>query len=140
MLTLGRRRTALIAHVLAILDSAICMIGNTPCLTFGRLLGGISAGILNVVFGKMITENMPERLASKFAMAHNASVCIGFIPCFLMGAFLPDPTDFEGNKEDELWRIIFLMPALISIVSILLITLVYNLEPIAYCIMIDDGE
>ena len=90
----GRRRTAIIAHILAILDSAICMIGTTPLLTLGRLLGGISAGILNVVFGKMITENMPERLAAKFAMFHNASVCLGFIPCFMMGAFLPDPDDF----------------------------------------------
>ena len=90
----GRRRTAIIAHILAILDSAICMIGTTPFLTLGRLLGGISAGILNVVFGKMITENMPERLAAKFAMFHNASVCLGFIPCFMMGAFLPDPDDF----------------------------------------------
>ena len=139
-MNLGRNRAAVIAHVLAILGSAICMVGTTPFLTLGRLVGGISAGIINVIFSKMLTENMPERLASKFAMFHNAGVCLPLTPCFLMGAFLPDPKDFEGNKEDELWRVIFMVPAVIGIISILLITLFFNLEPIAYCIMIDDQE
>ena len=97
---LGRRKTALLGNALAIVSSAICMIGTTGLLTIGRLLLGVSAGIANVVFGKMITENMPEKLVSKFAMVHNASINVGLVPAFVMGALLPDPDNLEANRDD----------------------------------------
>ena len=58
---IGRRKTHIIAHLIAIGSCLISMIGTTWFLTIGRLLLGISAGITNIVFGKMITENMPQK-------------------------------------------------------------------------------
>lgn len=116
------------------LSSAVSMAGNIPCLLIGRLLVGTSAGIANVVFGKMITENMPDYYASKFAMFHNASICIGFVLAFTMGALLPDPEDSAANKEDEMWRAIYCVPAIVGAISILLSLTYFRYEPIAFCI------
>ena len=131
----GRRKMAMIANFIAIISSLISMVGTTPFLTLGRFVLGIAAGFTNVIFGKMVTENMPEKLASKFAMVHNAAMGVGFVPTFLMGAFLPDADDYEANKADELWRIIYMAPAMIGVIEILLILLIFNLDPISFCIM-----
>ena len=73
-------------------------------------------------------------------MIHNGSVCCGFVVAFGMGGLLPDATDSEANKVDELWRVIYLVPAFIGIVELLLITLVFKQEPIAYCLMMGYEE
>ena len=62
MIKTGRRKRAIIAKILGIISSLITMIGTTPFLTFGRLLLAVAAGIYNVIFGKMIIENMPKML------------------------------------------------------------------------------
>ena len=140
LIKIGRRRGAIIANIIGIISSAITMAGSTPFLTAGRLLLGVAAGIYNVIFGKMVVENMPEKLAQKLAMIHNGSVCCGFVVAFGMGGLLPDATDSEANKVDELWRVIYLVPAFIGIVELLLITLVFKQEPIAYCLMMGYEE
>ena len=60
MIKLGRRKGALIANVIGIVGGAICMVGSVPFLIIGRILVGVAAGAYNVIFGKMITENMSE--------------------------------------------------------------------------------
>ena len=51
-----------------------------------------------------------------------------------MAGFLPDPKDFEANKNDENWRIIYLTPALIGVIELILIIFVLKYDPIAFCI------
>ena len=74
---------------------------------------------MNVVFGKLITETMPAHLVSTFAMAHNSSICFGFVLVYGLGALLPDAKDLSGNRDDEYWRVIWLFPALVGIIVIL---------------------
>ena len=140
MIKTGRRKSAIIANILGIVSSLITMIGTTPFLTFGRLLLGVAAGIYNVIFGKMIIENMPEKLAQKLALSHNGSICSGFVLAFGLGSILPDSEDIEANKADELWRVIYLMPAFIGIIELVLIGLVFRHEPIQFCIMMGYEE
>ena len=73
-------------------------------------------------------------------MCHNASICVGLVAAYGMGGFLPDPEDLQANKDDEMWRIIYLMPALIGLVGIILILSVFRQEPISYCIMMGYEE
>ena len=110
------------------------MLATVPTLTMGRVLTGIAAGVANVCFGKMITENMPEKTASKYAIMHNGSICIGFFFSYPLGAILPASDDFEANKNDQMWRLIYMFPGFIGVVVILFVLSAFNLEPIAYCI------
>ena len=100
LIKIGRRKTAIIAHIIAMCSSAICMYDSVFCLTLGRLILGISAGLANIVYGKSITENFPEKLSSWLAMLLNASICTGIFAALLMGGILPDPEDIEANKND----------------------------------------
>ena len=81
----GRRKGAIISNVIAIVGAASTMIATTEFLTIGRLLVGITAGAYNVVFGKMVVENLPEKLVGKFAMVHNASMNVGIVLAFGLG-------------------------------------------------------
>ena len=76
------------------------MITLTSTLTIGRILVGIGAGIHNVAFSKLINETIPASVMSSFAMATNASTCIGFMVVFFLGGVLPDPKDVEANRQD----------------------------------------
>lgn len=100
LVKIGRRRTIIIAQLIAIVGAAISMFTSMNTLTLGRLLLGIGAGIHNVAFSKMIYETIPSSVKSSFAMATNASACIGFMVVFFLGAVLPDPKDLEANKDD----------------------------------------
>ena len=73
-------------------------------------------------------------------MVHNGTIGSGFFLAYGMGAILPDPDDFEANKEDELWRVIYLMPAYCGIIGLILLFFVFTEEPIAYCIMMGYEE
>ena len=53
---------------MAIIASGVSMVTHTAALTVGRLILGIAGGLVNVVFGKMINETIPEHLVAKFAM------------------------------------------------------------------------
>ena len=140
LLGLGRRRTIIIAQSMAVIAACISMVTHEATLSIGRLLLGIGAGIMNVAFGKMITETIPEHIVSTFAMAHNASVCIGFIAVFGLAALLPDAKDLEANKADEYWRVIWLAPGAIGLIVIMMVLLVFRYEPVAYCLMLGRDE
>ena len=90
---------------------------------------------MNVVFAKLITENMPEAYGATLSIFVNASIAMGLVPCYLIGAILPDPEDFEANRDDELWRVIYLVPAMIGVLELVLMLFVFTEEPITYCII-----
>ena len=93
LIKFGRCKAAVIANLFAIVSAGICMIGSVEFLTIGRVFLGIASGISNVIFGKMITENLPQKYISKFSMVHNVNICVEILVKFLMGAFLPDSDD-----------------------------------------------
>ena len=110
------------------------MFGTIPFLIISRFVLGIATGLYCVIFGKMICENLPEKLAQKIAMCQNVSVGFAIGGALAMAGFLPDPKDFEANKKDENWRIIYLMPALVGVIELILIIFVFRYDPIAFCI------
>ena len=131
----GRRRTMLISQLFAILASSIAMYLSLYTLCASKVLLGMSAGIMNVAFPKMIIETIPQHLAPKFALAHRMSITIGYVPLFSMAALLPDADDVEANRADEMWRVIWLAPGIVGLFVILLIVKAYRLEPVTFCLV-----
>ena len=68
MIKYGRRRGALIANALGIASAVFAMISSIPFLTVGRFCNGFAAGTYNVIYAKMILENLPEKLAQTVTM------------------------------------------------------------------------
>ena len=52
-----------------------------------------------------------------------------------LGGLLPDPNDLAAVSQDDNWRVIWLCPAIIGSIQILLVLTVFNLEPPLYLVM-----
>ena len=137
---MGRRRTVIIAMSMGLFASLLSIYAHTATLSLARLILGTGGGVMNIAFGKMVSETIPTRLVPTFLMAHNGSVCIGFILVFGLAALLPDADDLQANKDDELWRVIWLAPAVIAIVEILLVLFAFPYEPVGFCMMMGRDE
>ena len=66
-------------------------------------------------------------------------ITVGVGVCFSFGLLIPDVTQADGsirweNAEDKqvLWRIFFIIPALVAVVQLLLLLFVFNLENPGY--------
>ena len=117
------------------------MVPHTVTLSLGRLFIGTTGGITNVVFGKMITETMPDSLISTLAMCHNVCICTGLLFSLALGSIVPESTaNPQDLADDQLWRVIYGFPAIISTIEIVLIFTVFKLEPTAACVMNANEE
>ena len=113
-------------------------IGSVSMLCIGRFLCGITAGIANNIMGKSLDETIPVESSGQFGTLLNGYICIGFIPSFLLGGILP--TGDEEMKDDNRWRLIYLMPAFIAITQILLFLIFFKEEPVAFSIAEGNEE
>ena len=125
---------------MAIVASGVSMVTDITMLTVGRLMLGMAGGLVSVAFGKMINETIPEHLVAKFSMVFAASVGIGYLAVFAPAELLPDQDDEQKQKEDEMWRVIWLTPAFIAIVVLLAIKFFFPYETVAFCLMKEKDE
>ena len=51
-----------------------------------------------------------------------------------MGVLLPDFEDEEANKENESWRIIFMMPAFLALFIMLMLLCIFKEDTVTYCV------
>ena len=104
------------------------------CLSFGRFLLGVAGGCMNVIFAKILAENFPDSLAVRFGFLTNAGIACGIWVCMSLGLILPDNDDYEANKQNETWRIIFKMPAILGLFVMIMLLYVYKEDTIGYCV------
>ena len=89
---------------------------------------------MNVIFAKILAENFPDSLAVRFGFLTNAGIACGIWVCMSLGLILPDSDDYEANKENETWRIIFKMPAILGLFVMVMLLYVYKEDTITYCV------
>ena len=135
MLKFGRRNTIIICQLICIFGTAITMIVHPATLIGGRVILGIGAAMMNIVFGKIVCETLPPQIMGNFGMVANTALSSGLIIIFGLGSILPDQKDEEAKKEDELWRVIWLGSVVVGIIEILFTVLIYRREPVGYCLM-----
>ena len=79
--------------------------------------------------------------SSTFGFTTNFGVISGIMLCLLMGAGLPDPvTNPEDAKDDNLWIVISLMPAVFGTINLILWLFVYRLESIKASFSAEEGS
>ena len=95
---IGRRKAALYWQLLAIVGAGVTQIGNVPMLCLGRLLSGITAGVINNVMGKSLDDTVPVEVSGQFGTLLNGYISVGLFFSYLLGGMLP--TD-EQQKIDD---------------------------------------
>ena len=134
LVPMGRRRTIFISMTLCMLGALISMIAHEVTLGLGRFVLGTGAAIFNIAISKSVLETIPGHISAPFASSLGVSMAVGLIPVYALGAILPDVEDKEALKNDEMWRVIWLAPALIAIIVILLTMTLIRQEPILFCV------
>ena len=67
-----------------------------------------------------------------YGMLTNIFINIGFLTSFLVGLLLPtEPEEFDNN---EMWMVVSTMPAFFGMLTIILWSLVFTEEPVAFSI------
>lgn len=128
----------MIVQLIAFVGGLLTMITTVPTICIGRFLYGVTAGHANIIMSKSLDETVPKEVFHLFGILTNAIINVGLMFTWFLGALLP--TEEEDYKDDNMWRIIFLMPCLIAVVQIVLFLTVFKQEPIGFCIANDRED
>ena len=79
-------------------------------ILIGKILFGITAGIINIAAPKMLDETVPVEWLKIFGLATNAYICVGITLAMIVGFGFPEEGDVEAMKADEFWRFVFAFP------------------------------
>ena len=89
---------------------------------------------MNVIFSKILAENFSDRLAARFGFLTNVGIACGIWACMSLGVLLPESDDFEANKLNETWRIVYMTPAILGSFVMLMLLCFYKEDTITYCV------
>ena len=133
----GRRRAILIFECFIFIGTLFTMVQSLFTLCLGRFICGISGGVLSVVMSKSMNETVPNEISGSFGAMTNLYIVVGLLFAAAMGGVLP--TDPELYVADDNWRIIYGMPAIISMVQIAVFLVHFTEEPLLYSIGKGNG-
>jgi SP family xylose:H+ symportor-like MFS transporter len=127
--SLGRRKALLVTNIISIIGCGLNVVPFDATFSIGRFIGGIVAGLgssIPPVYGDLyiVNEIAPPEISGKLGSITQFQITFGILVSFAMG--IPLPVD---NRDDDpmnnWWIVMFLFPALISILQIILLVCVY---------------
>ena len=130
----GRRRTLLIYNLVIIFSTIFMCILNFWAILFGKLIFGFSAAVVLIAAPKMIDETVPIHKLKLFGLATNFYISLGVTMAMVMGLWLPKPDDIEGMENTQLWRYIFGMPAVFSVIQLICLKSILKHDSILFLI------
>ena len=136
----GRRRAMIISSLIGLVGVALTLIENFYVLNIGRLVFGFTSGCQAAVVVRMIDEYMPPRLTSTamggFAATQNFSAFLALCS----GLILPHSYETEQLESNEIWRVIFLFPALMYVIIIAGFLLIIRTDSPKYYVAKSDRQ
>jgi MFS transporter, SP family, arabinose:H+ symporter len=128
----GRRNTLLLSAILFSLSAIGCAFSPTlELLIWSRLIGGIAVGIVSVIAPMFISEFAPASIRGSMVAVYQLAITIGIVLAYLSNALLLNMNDsllgsdiFSNMAGTQIWRLMFLVMILPSIVFLLMMMLV----------------
>lgn len=128
----GRRNTLIVSAILFCLSAAGCAVAPTlQLLIWSRLIGGIAVGIVSVIAPMFISEFAPAKIRGSMVAIYQLAITIGIVLAYLSNALLlhlnpslAGSSMFSGLAGTQIWRFMFLIMVLPSIVFLLMMLLV----------------
>lgn len=133
-ITGGRRKALIIFNILGAFAVSLTMVLNYWMIVVGRYFFGFCCGVFSVAGPKMLDETVPIHLNSKFGTATNSLLSGGIMVAVLLGALLPDDLDYQGQKEDGNWRILYGFPYVCQILTVVLLLVYFKEDSIGFSI------
>lgn len=128
---IGRRKSIMLTSLMCIFAAIPTVFLSLYSILIGKFIFGLASGGLIVASSIFLNESVPVEYSSTFGFTTNFGVICGIMICLLMGAGLPNPTDDpQAAKDDKLWIVISLFPALIGAINLILWLFVFRLESV----------
>jgi len=118
---IGRRKSIVIAAVMFLLSAITCTAGfSVSMLIAGRIIGGIGVGMASVLSPMYITEFAPAARRGQMVSYYQLAITIGILLAYFSNALLDTPAA-QHLFQTEVWRPMFLVMALPSLLFLLLL-------------------
>ncbi|MEJ7739877.1 MAG: sugar porter family MFS transporter [Chitinophagaceae bacterium] len=130
---IGRKNVLILSAVLFLASGLGCAWSDSAdMLVWYRLVGGIGVGVASVISPMYIAEFAPARSRGKMISLYQLAITVGILLAYFSNAFLLDQTANAGNDsfllrwllQKEVWRSMFLVMAIPSLVFMLALLLV----------------
>lgn len=130
---IGRKRVLLLAAALFLVSGVGCAwAASSDTLVIYRLIGGMGVGIASVMAPMYITEFAPANIRGRMVAFYQLAITVGILLAYLSNAFLlsvslnSETTNLVSSwfSEKEIWRMMFLMMAIPSLLFITMMILV----------------
>ena len=126
----GRRRALMIFNIIAALSCALTMVLDLWYICLGRFTFGLSCGVFIIAGPKMVDETIPEKYLGIFGTATNLFLSAGITVAILMGAILPLDDDIQGQLSDQNWRVVYGIPFMCQLISLVMFLTLYREDSI----------
>ena len=114
----GRRKFTLYMDILFIIGSLILIIPNTVAFGAGRILTGIATGAMSVASPIYLSEVTPVVMMPQVGPLIVIMENIALVISYGLGLMLP-VSNFSENSLNELWILMYLLPAVVCLYQIL---------------------
>lgn len=116
----GRRQLLIISAVIGIVGTAITIWENMWAIIFGRMIYGISVGMIAIAMPRLMDETVPLYLQGFYGGIY----CLSFAAATLLAYTLAIPMPQDDDKQgliDSIWpQITFGMPIVFYILQLIL--------------------
>jgi len=137
----GRRRLLIIAAFIGIPGVALTLYLNLYTLLAGRVIFGLSCGLMTVAGPRMVEEYVPPHLYSTLAPIFTIAGPFGAFICLLGGLLLPPDGAPESKLESNTtWMYIFGFPIVVQLLLLLQMFCVIRTESPKFLLLKDDPE
>lgn len=127
---IGRRKVLLLSGWMFLLSGLGCAFAPSLSLfIFARFIGGVGVGMASVISPMYIAEFAPAEKRGRMIAYYQLAITIGILAAYFSNALLArlSESSFEGSGlqwffQKEVWRPMFLMMVLPSVVFLFLLT------------------
>jgi len=131
----GRRRVLLVQAVIGIVGVGITMVPNFYAVIGGRVLYGLSVGMLAIATPRLMEETIPPYLVGGISAMYALSFAFAVLIADCLASILPPDTDTAALKSTNLTMIIFGLPLLFYAIQLLLQFTYFTNESPKYLIL-----
>lgn len=138
----GSRKLIIATNIIALIFNLLKLIEATATIMVARFVVGLVMGIAVVCLSKAINDTVPAEHASLYGAFVNAGFGIGLFFSNLMGLLIPIDNGEEGDvqrmKDDQNWRLVFAVPILLELYTIIILLFYIKYESIIQ--LVQDNE
>ena len=127
----GRHRLIVILDIITIIVSSCSLVVNKGILIASRLILGLCVGFNSVVSPLYQIEVVPNPLRGLPGTYSQLFMTGGIFTTFVIGLFIPG----KAGPQSDLWRFLFLLPAIICSIRLSLFLTIFRFETPKYLVL-----